>query len=48
MNTSELVDAVAGEVSVTKKNADVIVTAIVESIMEAVSTRTEICCWRFP
>jgi DNA-binding protein HU-beta len=38
MNKGELVDAVAGKVSVTKKDTDAIVSAIVESIMEAVST----------
>lgn len=38
MNKGELVDAVAGKVSVTKKDADAIITAIVDSIMEAVST----------
>jgi DNA-binding protein HU-beta len=38
MNKGELVDAVASKVSVTKKDTDAIITAIVESIMEAVSS----------
>ena len=37
MNKGELVDAISAKASVTKKEADAIVTAIVESIMEAVS-----------
>ena len=37
MNKGELVDAIAEKVTVTKKDADAIVTATVEAIMEAVS-----------
>lgn len=37
MNKGELVDAVAEKASVTKKQADSVISAIVESIMEAVS-----------
>ena len=38
MNKGELVDAIAEKVTVTKKDADAIVTATVEAIMEAVSS----------
>lgn len=38
MNKGELVDKVAEKASVTKKEADAIITAAVESIMEAVSS----------
>ncbi len=37
MNKGELVDAVAEKASVTKKEADTIISAAIESIMEAVS-----------
>ncbi len=37
MNKGELVDAVAEKSSVTKKQADSVISAAVESIMEAVS-----------
>ncbi len=38
MNKGELVDAVASKAEVTKKDADKIISAVVESIMEAVSS----------
>ena len=37
MNKGELVDKVAEKASMTKKDADVIITATIESIMEAVA-----------
>ncbi|WP_373480560.1 HU family DNA-binding protein [Geminocystis sp.] len=37
MNKGELVDAVAAKADVTKKQADSIISAVVESIMDAVS-----------
>ncbi|NEQ32581.1 MAG: HU family DNA-binding protein [Leptolyngbya sp. SIO4C5] len=37
MNKGELVDKVAEKASVTKKQADAVITATIESIMEAVS-----------
>jgi len=37
MNKQELVDAIAAKASVTKKDADIILSAITESIMEAVA-----------
>ncbi len=37
MNKSELVDAIAAKASITKKDADSVLTAVVDSIMEAVS-----------
>jgi DNA-binding protein HU-beta len=37
MNKGELVDKVAEKVDVTKKQADAVLTAAIESIMEAVS-----------
>jgi DNA-binding protein HU-beta len=37
MNKGELVDAVAEKASVTKKEADQVITATIEAIMEAVS-----------
>jgi DNA-binding protein HU-beta len=37
MNKGELVDAVAEKASVTKKQADAVISATVEAIMEAVS-----------
>lgn len=38
MNKGELVDAVAAKVEVTKKEADAIITATIEAIMEAVTS----------
>jgi DNA-binding protein HU-beta len=38
MNKGELVDAVATKAQVTKKEADVILTAAIDSIMEAVAS----------
>ncbi|AFZ47550.1 bacterial nucleoid protein Hbs [Cyanobacterium stanieri PCC 7202] len=38
MNKGELVDAVAEKASVTKKQADSVISATVEAIMEAVSS----------
>jgi DNA-binding protein HU-beta len=38
MNKGELVDKIADKTDVTKKQADAVLTAILESIMEAVST----------
>lgn len=38
MNKSELVDAIASKASITKKDADSVLTAVVNTIMEAVST----------
>ncbi len=38
MNKGELVDAVAGKAEVTKKQADAVITATVEAIMDAVSS----------
>jgi DNA-binding protein HU-beta len=38
MNKGELVEAVAEKAEVTKKDADAIVTAMVEAIMEAVAS----------
>jgi bacterial nucleoid protein Hbs len=37
MNKGELVDAVAEKANVTKKTADAVLTAAIDSIMEAVS-----------
>ena len=37
MNKGELVDAVAAKADVTKKQADAVITAAIESIMDAVS-----------
>ncbi len=37
MNKGELVDAIAEKVSVTKKQADVVLTAALEAIVDAVS-----------
>lgn len=37
MNKGELVDAVAAKAEVSKKDADAVVTAMVEAIMEAVA-----------
>ncbi len=42
MNKSELVDAIAQKTDVTKKQADVIVTAMVETIIEAVAAGDKI------
>jgi DNA-binding protein HU-beta len=38
MNKSELVDAIASKVSITKKDADTVLSAVMDSIMEAVSS----------
>ncbi|MGP1385509.1 MAG: HU family DNA-binding protein [Thainema sp.] len=38
MNKGELVDAVASKAEVTKKQADAVITATVEAIMDAVSS----------
>ena len=38
MNKSELVDAIAVKASITKKDADVVLTSAVEAIMDAVSS----------
>lgn len=38
MNKGELVDKVAEKASVTKKEADAVITATIESIMEAVAS----------
>jgi DNA-binding protein HU-beta len=38
MNKGELVDSVAEKAAVTKKQADAVISAVVESIMEAVSS----------
>ena len=38
MNKGELVDAVAAKAEVTKKQADLVISATIESIMEAVSS----------
>jgi DNA-binding protein HU-beta len=38
MNKGELVDKVANKATVTKKQADAVITAAIEAIMEAVST----------
>lgn len=42
MNKGELVDQIAQKTDVTKKQADTIVTAMVETIVEAVSTGEKI------
>jgi DNA-binding protein HU-beta len=42
MNKGELVDKVAEKADVTKKQADAIVTAMFESIMEAVSSSDKV------
>ena len=38
MNKGELVDKIADKADVTKKQADAVLTAVLDSIMEAVST----------
>ncbi len=38
MNKGELIDAVASKASVTKKDADAVLTAALEAIMEAVAS----------
>ena len=38
MNKGELVDSVASKAEVTKKQADIVISATIESIMEAVSS----------
>ena len=42
MNKSELVEAIAQKAQVAKKDADVVLTAAVEVVMEAVSTGDKI------
>ena len=42
MNKGELVDAIAQKTNVTKKQADIIVTAMLDAIVEAVSTGDKI------
>ncbi len=42
MNKGELVDKIADKAGVTKKQADVILTAILDSVMEAVSTEQKV------
>ena len=42
MNKGELVDAVAERASVTKKQADAVLTAALETIMEAVSNNDKV------
>jgi DNA-binding protein HU-beta len=37
MNKGELIDAVAEKTHITKKQADILITAVMESIMDAVS-----------
>jgi DNA-binding protein HU-beta len=37
MNKSELVDAIAAKAEITKKDADAVLSAVIDSIMEAVS-----------
>jgi DNA-binding protein HU-beta len=38
MNKSELVDAIASKASITKKDADSVLNAVIDAIMDAVST----------
>jgi DNA-binding protein HU-beta len=42
VNKGELVDAIASKVSVTKKEADAIVTAMMDSIMDTVSKNDKV------
>ncbi|MGB7250899.1 MAG: HU family DNA-binding protein, partial [Phormidesmis sp.] len=42
MNKAELVDAVAEKAEVSKRDADAIVTATVEAIMEAVASGSKV------
>lgn len=42
MNKSELVDKIAEKAGVTKKQADAILTAILDSVMEAVSEQDKV------
>lgn len=42
MNKGELVDKIADKAGVTKKQADVILTAILDSVMEAVSDEQKV------
>jgi DNA-binding protein HU-beta len=42
VNKGELVDAIASKVSVTKKEADAIVTAMMDSIMETVAKNDKV------
>lgn len=47
MNKGELVDVIASKASVTKKTADVSLTATVEAIMEAVSSGDKVSLFGF-
>jgi len=38
MNKGELIDAIAAKADVTKKDADIILTAVLETILEAVAS----------
>jgi DNA-binding protein HU-beta len=42
VNKGELVDAIASKADVTKKEADAIVTAMMDTIMEAVSSKDKV------
>ena len=42
MNKGELVDAIAGKAEVTKKDADILLTALLDTIMEAVAAGDKI------
>lgn len=42
MNKGELIDKIAEKAGVTKKQADTILTAILDSVMEAVSTEDKV------
>jgi len=42
MNKGELVDKIAENADVTKKQADAILTAILDSVMEAVATEEKV------
>nr|WDB00516.1 DNA-binding protein Hu-like protein [Cavernulicola chilensis] len=42
MNKAELVDIVAGKVSITKKEADAIISATLDTIVETVSTGNKV------
>lgn len=42
MNKGELVDAIASKASVTKKEADAIVTAMIDTIMETVAKQDKV------
>jgi DNA-binding protein HU-beta len=42
MNKGELIDAIAEKASVTKKEADLVLTAMIESIMDAVADNQKV------